>query len=643
MRVATLFALAALAACGTTDARTDPGDAGGPDADGGAPSKTAWTVFVYGHGDHNLSPNLARDIEEMSKAALSPDVAVVVMADWNASFERSDGASFPTGTDWLRIVGGGRPPALLRHEDEKDLDDPRVLEDAIATAFAEHPSERRALVLWDHGGGWRDGFGGDRADRAVSGLARPMRVDALAGAVERGLARAAGTAKLDLLGIDACLMGGIEIAYALRGVTHTFVAAPEIDFGDGWDYVSFLELVSREPAISALDLARGEVAGWDAHHRTKLDDRALRAQVALDTSKLDAVAVAVRALSDATTGISREQAVRFVRGAFVAAPSYGGALERLASPRFIDAVQVSDVIAGDDALGALRAPAAAAAAALRGAIVASARGDLRAGQGPIHVGAPNQDDRSEWIARYRDHAKAWDDASGWTALLARLAVYADGTAPVASVSIDAVPSPSAATPLVVHVESSDADVMASQIGILRKEADGTYRDFGVLEGNLVASGAPWSYAWDGDIRVFGSPSQEGYVAPWIFVKTDAALTAIGGVPGLLRVPGQDDAPATLLFPRDADATSLVVVTDGLATAFDVREVARTFPGATFLPELRAMPAGTGSFGTPVALTLGGSIPQAKRALPSGEYAVYVGVVDVWQNLAIELRPFTIAR
>jgi hypothetical protein len=87
-----MLALVATAACGGSDDGDDDGD----DPSGPA----AWTVLVYGHGDHNLSPALEQDIDEMAAATIGSDINVVVFADWDAS------AGYPGGAHWYGVQGG---------------------------------------------------------------------------------------------------------------------------------------------------------------------------------------------------------------------------------------------------------------------------------------------------------------------------------------------------------------------------------------------------------------------------------------------------------------------------------------------------------------------------------------------------------
>ena len=101
----------------------------------------------------------------------------------------------------------GRPP----RNEELDLSDWQVLADFVVWAMNEYPTKRTALILWDHGDGWRTD-GGDHAP--VKAFSNDDSGDADEISIARGdyalameeILAAAGK-PLDLIGFDACLMG----------------------------------------------------------------------------------------------------------------------------------------------------------------------------------------------------------------------------------------------------------------------------------------------------------------------------------------------------------------------------------------------------------------------------------------------------
>ncbi len=157
-------------------------------------ASSKWTVLVYGHGDHNLTNVLAADIIRMSKATLNADMKVLVYADFNESVKSSGTMAsnvnkdqlFPKGAFWYRINGSNRYPTLMATETEQDFDQPNVLRTAVRKAFHENPADHYAIVLWDHGGSWRYGFGGDT--QGVTRTGPGMKPEAFATAMREGMA-----------------------------------------------------------------------------------------------------------------------------------------------------------------------------------------------------------------------------------------------------------------------------------------------------------------------------------------------------------------------------------------------------------------------------------------------------------------------
>lgn len=95
-------------------------------------------------------------------------------------------ALFPEGLQLYRIAGGGAPPELIAQAAEVNLDDPLEVAEIVRAVFSGLPSERRGLVLWDHGGSWFGGFGGDSQDGTALSISS-MSPDAVADAIRSGI------------------------------------------------------------------------------------------------------------------------------------------------------------------------------------------------------------------------------------------------------------------------------------------------------------------------------------------------------------------------------------------------------------------------------------------------------------------------
>ena len=286
-----------------------------------------WTLMVYLAGDNSLSPNAYADIDELRRSGSSDTVNVVVMHD----------SLYEAPTRYRVEQGGaGETPEQLP---ELDTGDARELVDFVRWASARWPARRYALILWSHGSGWdqaelvRIARAAAPPDFDVSETARrsdsPLRraffrsslrriaelptrsqravcVDDGSGhsldTVELGRALAQIAADLghplDLLGMDACLMANLEVAYEIRASVLALVAseAPEPD--SGWPYDAVLGIFNAAPGSEPDSLAAGIVRVFGEAAELRRDERA-STLVALDLAQVDALATETDALAGA--------------------------------------------------------------------------------------------------------------------------------------------------------------------------------------------------------------------------------------------------------------------------------------------------------------------------------------------------------
>ena len=235
------------------------GGAGGGSTGGGGGTTVrppTWTVLVYANGDNNIAPNLWIDMIEMVRAKLTPDIGLYVYADYPAG-EPVPGTAdvFPSGSELMHIIGNGEVETLSTKAEE-DFDNPTTLSAAITSVFTAHPADRYGLILWDHGGGWRYGFGGDEQNGTRTG--RSIAVEAVATAVRTGIAGAnlRSDQPLEFFSYDTCLLGSPEVAAPLAGLARVFIANAELDYADGWDYQSIFTWLAANQVASAADFAR---------------------------------------------------------------------------------------------------------------------------------------------------------------------------------------------------------------------------------------------------------------------------------------------------------------------------------------------------------------------------------------------------
>jgi hypothetical protein len=290
-------------------------------------SRKPWTVLVYLAGDNNLDGAGVTDLMEMKAVGSSETLNVV------AQFDRA-GTTDKTHRYYLRK---GTTLAQDRVADlgETNTGDPKVLDAFLSWGIASYPADRTLVVLWNHGAGWDDtniykavkrGLkrGVTYKRRHVAGAAPGARDIRLADVHRVGerlrravfatsIAKAASTRailfddsaqdfldnlelkrvatkaksalgdRIDVLGMDACLMSMAEVAYQLRSAVDVQVGSEELEPGDGWPYTAILRKLAAKPSMTARELGRTIVACYLASYGAS----AGVTQSALDLARAD--------------------------------------------------------------------------------------------------------------------------------------------------------------------------------------------------------------------------------------------------------------------------------------------------------------------------------------------------------------------
>jgi len=293
--------------------------------------------MVYMAGDNNLSTAGENDLEEMRRVGSSDAVNVLVEFD--------NAGARGTNRYLVRRNGVGE---RLEAMGETDSGDPRTIVDFIAWAAKEYPAERTALILWNHGGGWEPSEI-DRIARSVSSTRYTAReagqraasplgkvffrttletILGLASPDERAICSDDGSGHsldtvelgkvleqavrllgrpIDLLGMDACLMSNLEVAYQVRPYVRYLVASEENEPNDGWPYHTLLKKLVKEPSLATPELAAAIVETYVRSY----EDQGYPGPVtlaALDLSHIDKVVEPLDALADALSASLPERA-----------------------------------------------------------------------------------------------------------------------------------------------------------------------------------------------------------------------------------------------------------------------------------------------------------------------------------------------
>jgi hypothetical protein len=260
-----------------------------------------WTFMVYMAGDNGkffndgnqLMADLQQagwsDIKEMSEVGSTAEVAIVVQ------YDTLDERQY---TPRFFIDGSTHPGQLIEKIPPVNTGDAKNLTDFIVWGETHYPAKHYALVLWNHGTGWKEDdiyeryrevsqIGQRDQVRAVQSRRRLLRralfLPTTAGIMgveddevrgicyddssmdfldNQDLAKALDDAEnrtgqhLAVLGMDACLMSMVEVAYQIRKCADYMVGSQEVELAEGWPYKNILGTLVGDPEMTPLDLSR---------------------------------------------------------------------------------------------------------------------------------------------------------------------------------------------------------------------------------------------------------------------------------------------------------------------------------------------------------------------------------------------------
>lgn len=293
-----------------------------------------WTVMIYMAGDNNLDSNGVADIKEIKRIGSTPEVAII------AQFDRS-GARRHTKRYHLHDYATSPTVAQDEVEDlgETNTGSVKVFADFLDWSINKFAAKRYLVILWGHGSGALDDdvyYEGGRVWKRGGkrhGIFHPIRKDVSSlgftfvadelvgdGGEEKGIralptliapddeakdfldnvelkkALKATGRKIDILGMDACLMSMAEVCHQVRESVGLTVASEAEEELEGWPYEGFLKQLVKNPKISPEELADvivNEFINLYSDH-----DNIVASLSACDLSKSSEVAAAVNKLAE---------------------------------------------------------------------------------------------------------------------------------------------------------------------------------------------------------------------------------------------------------------------------------------------------------------------------------------------------------
>ncbi|MBI5959309.1 MAG: thrombospondin type 3 repeat-containing protein, partial [Chloroflexi bacterium] len=216
-------------------------------------SVAAWTFMVYMAADNDLEGFAVADINEMEFVGSTEGVNVIVQVDRAELYDTSN-------EDWTEarryFITRDTNLSQIASEQvgdkigETNTGDPESLIDFVTWTAETYPAERYALIIWDHGGSWLGVATDESAE--YDDLTLPELDQAL-----QAITQDSNLNQFELIGFDACLMGGFEVYRTISPYSRYAVASAELIPGNGWDYLGILDTLAAGPSLDGAGLGQG--------------------------------------------------------------------------------------------------------------------------------------------------------------------------------------------------------------------------------------------------------------------------------------------------------------------------------------------------------------------------------------------------
>jgi hypothetical protein len=157
--------------------------------------------------------------------------------------------------------------------------DANTLVDFVTWAVGNYPAEHYVLILSDHGMGWPGGWSdsapkrNDNSNALASRIGDQIYLDELDQALSEMRAQT-GIERFDMIGMDACLMGHLEVFTMLAAHAQYAVASQETEPALGWAYTGFLSELQANPGMDGGTLGQLIVDSYIQDDQRIVDDRA---------------------------------------------------------------------------------------------------------------------------------------------------------------------------------------------------------------------------------------------------------------------------------------------------------------------------------------------------------------------------------
>jgi hypothetical protein len=190
-----------------------------------------WVVMLYLVGDNNLSAAQGQILENIRQTGSSDEVHIVALID-----------QILEGDTRLYYL---EDTILVQQtwESESSMDDPATLVSYVTTVKNDLPATYYALFISSNkGSGWQGICWDDH------GRGQMITMSELLNALNE--ITNTGADPLNVLGIETCMTGNLEVAYQINTCVQYYVAYPECALLGNWPYVQSFNDLKSDPLMT---------------------------------------------------------------------------------------------------------------------------------------------------------------------------------------------------------------------------------------------------------------------------------------------------------------------------------------------------------------------------------------------------------
>jgi len=241
-----------------------------------------WLVMLYQDADDKvLEQDIHLDLNEAERVGSSDEIHIVSQIDRYQAGYSGDGNWSSAKRFYVDFDSdlGEVHSQEVADLGEVNMADGDTLVDFVTWAVETFPADKHVLILSDHGlgwpGGWSDATAGGRGSDNVplADMGDQLFLMELDEALQEIRDRT-GLDQFELIGLDACLMGHLEVFTMLAPHARYAVASQETEPALGWAYTSFLGSLRDNPSMDGGMLGRLIVESYIQEDQRIVDDQA---------------------------------------------------------------------------------------------------------------------------------------------------------------------------------------------------------------------------------------------------------------------------------------------------------------------------------------------------------------------------------